>query len=525
MRCLQLLRASIFLLSLVSPSLLRGASDEDAPEVDVVLIGAGVMSATLGSLLSEIDPSLKIEVFERLPSIAGESSDTLNNAGTGHAALCELNYTPLKPDGSVDISKAIAINEDFEVSKQFWAHLARKGALKPDTFIHSIPHMSWVRGAENVDYLRKRHEALSQIPLFAGMDFSEKPEELRSWLPLMMKGRADSEPMAATRSLQGTDIDFGKLTESLFAHLSSKQHSNVHTAHEVRDIRQRHDNLWQLEIKDLRSGEIKRVRSKFLFIGAGGGTLPLLQASGVEEAKGYGGFPVSGEFLVYKGTELSSQHFAKVYGQAAVGAPPMSVPHLDTRIIDGKKTLIFGPFAGATTKFLKKGSIWDLFGSLRPSNLRAMIKAGLQNLGLIGYLADQQVQSHSDRMEALREFIPEANPEEWELVTAGQRVQIIKEVPGKDSVLQFGTEVVTSKDGSLAALLGASPGASTSVSIMLEIIERSFAEKLQDLAWRAKIATIIPSYGVELSKNAELTRKIRATTNKALGLHCEDSLI
>jgi malate dehydrogenase (quinone) len=506
---------------------------QDLEDVDVLLIGTGIMSATLGTLLEQLDPNLKIVALEKLDQISAESSHAPNNAGTGHSALCELNYTPLDENGNIDVSKALKVMEKFEVSKQFWAYLVTQGILKnPKDFIHSVPHLSWVHGEEDIDFLKKRFEALHKIPLFAGMEYSEDTQTLAEWMPLMMKGRAASDKVAATRSELGTDVDFGKLARLLFDYLTNEGGLNLLLSHEVKSLKQNAEGLWEIKVKDLKAKTHKRYRSKFVFIGAGGGALPLLQKAGIKEALGYGGFPIAGQFLVSKNHELANQHFAKVYGKAAAGAPPMSVPHLDTRIIDGKRELLFGPFAGFTTKFLKKGSHWDLFRSIQIDNMPAMLKAAIQNIPLMKYLFQQVTLTHEDRMEALREFMPDAKSEDWELLDAGQRVQIIKEDPGEEGVLRFGTEVIESSDGTLSALLGASPGASVSVSVMLEVIQRSFKDKFNSESWQKRIKEIIPSFGEKLASNNDLANKLRIQSNKSLSLNliahsegdCEKSL-
>jgi len=249
--------------------------------------------------------------------------------------------------------------------------------------------------------------------------------------------------------------------------------------------------------------------------------LHLLQKSGIPEGKSIGGFPVSGLFLVCKKPEIVEQHFAKVYGKAPVGAPPMSVPHLDTRFIDNKASLFFGPFAGFSPKFLKTGSNMDLITSVKPNNLVTMAAAGVKNMSLTKYLINEVMLSKEKRMEALREFVPNANSEDWELVVAGQRVQVIKDTDSGKGTLQFGTEVISSADGSIAALLGASPGASTSVSVMLEVINRCFPDRMSE--WEPKIKEMIPSYGESLSTNPELIRDIQTTTTRILSLAGEAS--
>jgi malate dehydrogenase (quinone) len=494
-------------------------TSEDLPVYDVVLIGAGIMSATLGALLKELDPTLKIEIFERLDRIAAESSDAWNNAGTGHAALCELNYTPQREDGSVDISKAIKVAESFEISKQFWAYLVGHSYFESShEFINSIPHLSLVWGEENVNFLRKRYEAMQECHLFSRMTYSEDFEQLKEWMPLIMEDREPGQSMAATRIDIGTDVNFGELTRGLFQHLKGGHDVEVLLSHEVRKLKKEDDGLWRIVAHDRESGEKKKVRAKFVFIGAGGGSLLLLEKSDIEEGKGFGGFPVSGQWLICKNEELIEKHHAKVYGKASVGAPPMSVPHLDTRIIDGKKALLFGPYAGFTTKFLKEGSFLDLPSSIELSNIGTMLGAFIHNLPLTRYLIEQVTQSDDHRFDALREFIPNANPDDWELANAGQRVQVIKKDEEEGGVLEFGTEIVTAADGSIAALLGASPGASTSVSIMLDLMEHCFPEKMKSAEWKVKLKEMVPTYGEHLLDQPELTAKTREWSHRMLDL-------
>ncbi|TFB14652.1 malate:quinone oxidoreductase [Filobacillus milosensis] len=492
-------------------------------KTDVILIGAGIMSATLGSLLKELVPEWEIKVFEKLDKTGEESSNEWNNAGTGHAALCELNYTNEKPDGSIDINKAIKINEQFQVSKQFWSYLVNRNLLtNPQEFIMPLPHMSLVRGEDNVNFLKKRFEAMSNKPLFEGMEFSDDPEKLKEWIPLIMKDRQSNEPVAATKIDDGTDVNFGALTRKMFDYLST-QNVEVNYKHSVEDIQRNYEGLWELTVRDEKSGEVTRHQAKFVFIGAGGGSLHLLQKSGIPEGRGIGGFPVSGQFMVCNNPRVIKQHHAKVYGKAPVGAPPMSVPHLDTRFIDNKRSLLFGPFAGFSPKFLKTGSRMDLITSVKPYNLLTMLSAGVKEMPLTKYLIEQVMLSKEKRMEALREFIPDAKSEDWDLVVAGQRVQIIKDTEaGGRGTLQFGTEVVSAEDGSIAALLGASPGASTAVQVMLEVMERCFPEQIKD--WEPKIKEMIPSYGLSLVENPELIKEIHATTAEALNLNDKESI-
>lgn len=490
---------------------------------DVILIGAGVMSATLGSLLKELAPEWEIKVFEKLSKAGEESSNEWNNAGTGHAALCELNYTSEKSDGSIDVSKAIKINEQFQLSRQFWSYLVDKDLIRdPHDFIMPIPHMSFVHGEKNVQFLKKRFEALVDNPLFQGMEFSDDPKKLKEWIPLIMEGRTSNEPIAATKIDSGTDVNFGALTRMLFDHLTS-QNVEINYRHSVDDIKRTSDGSWQLKVRDMNSGTTEYHTAKFVFIGGGGGSLPLLQKTGIPESKRIGGFPVSGLFMVCKNPEVVEKHHAKVYGKAKVGAPPMSVPHLDTRYIDNKKSLLFGPFAGFSPKFLKTGSNLDLIGSVKPNNVITMLAAGVKEMSLTKYLIQQVMLSNEKRLEELREFIPNAKLSDWEVVVAGQRVQVIKDTAAGKGTLQFGTEVVSASDGSVAALLGASPGASTAVHVMLEVLQKCFPQRMAE--WESKIKEMIPSYGVSLTENPELFQEIYNATAKTLGLSEEEELI
>ncbi|MCC3371445.1 malate:quinone oxidoreductase [Cohnella sp. REN36] len=487
-------------------------------QTDVILIGAGIMSATLGALLKELAPDWKITVFERLASAGEESSNEWNNAGTGHSSLCELNYTVEKPDGSVDISKAIKVNEEYQVSRQFWSYLVDSQLIRrPEDFIMPLPHMSLVQGQNNVNFLKKRFEALSVNPLFEGMEYADDPATLAEWIPLIMAGRKSNEPIAATRIASGTDVNFGALTRMLFDHLK-RQNVDIRFKHQVDDVKRTNDGLWELKVRN-ESGAVERHAAKFVFLGGGGGSLHLLQKTGIPEGKGIGGFPISGIFMVCQKPEIVAQHHAKVYGKAPVGAPPMSVPHLDKRYIENKEMLFFGPFAGFSPKFLKNGSMLDLITSVKPDNISTMLASGVKNLSLVKYLIKELMQSKEQRMEALREFVPDAKSEDWDLVVAGQRVQVIKNTSAGKGILQFGTEVIHAADGSIAALLGASPGASTAVSVMLEVIAKCFPQQIQ--TWEPKIKEMIPSYGEALLQNPALIQQIHTSTARALGLHSE----
>ncbi|RYY30750.1 MAG: malate dehydrogenase (quinone) [Chitinophagaceae bacterium] len=486
---------------------------------EVILIGAGIMSATLGTMIKELYPAMKITILERLDLAASESSDAWNNAGTGHSAFCEMNYTPVNNDGSINTSKAIKVAEAFEVSRQFWSYLVKKDILPaPGDFIRSIPHMCFVTGKDGAEYLRKRYQAMKPIPLFEEMEFSENPAEIRNWIPLMMDGRNETEPVAATRMNAGTDVNFGSLTRTMFSRLQQMEGVEMCFNHEVKTIQRDDSGGWNIKVKDLTTRKKRKIHSRFVFIGAGGGSLTLLLKSGIPEGKSFGGFPVSGQWLRCNNKQLIEKHDAKVYGRASVGTPPMSVPHLDTRIINGERAMLFGPYAGFTTKFLKKGSLWDLFLSLRWSNIIPMISAGLANIPLTRYLVQQVTQSSEERMAALRQFVPQADAKDWELEIAGQRVQVIKKDEEHGGILEFGTEVVSSADGTLAALLGASPGASTAVSIMIDLLNTCFPDRMQSAEWQQKFKEMIPSYGEKLALNAEACRATRAETARTLQL-------
>ncbi|MFZ6042162.1 malate dehydrogenase (quinone) [Vibrio natriegens] len=492
--------------------------------VDIVLIGGGIMSGTLGTFIQQLEPNWTIEMFERLDDVAQESSNAWNNAGTGHASLAESNYTPEMPNGQVTIGKAVDIYEQFQLSRQFWSYLVKEGTISnPGSFIKSAPHMSFVTGENNVEFLRKRFKLLRTIPLFDGMVYSEDEQQIRSWAPLLMENRDPSQPVAATRSRFGTDVNFGALTHHMVDALGTNHNFKLNLQHEVRSLKHQTDGTWKLKVKDFSSNKTRTVHTKYVFIGAGGASLTLLQKSGIKEAKSYGGFPVGGQFLVTEKPDIVSAHKAKVYGKAPVGAPPMSVPHMDTRVIDGKEVVLFGPFATFSSKFLKSGSLLDLFKSVRPSNLLPMTQVGLKSFDLIKYLIGQLTQSNEDRMNALREFFPSAEISNWSLLQAGQRVQIIKHVPGKGGELHLGSELVHAEDGSLTALLGASPGASVSTSIMLQLLERCFSDEMASDKWKHKIKEMIPSYGLSLIEHPQLNQEILRKTSETL--HLEQDLL
>lgn len=488
-----------------------------SPEpVDVVLIGGGIMSATLASLISKLEPDWTIEIFERLGDVAQESSNPWNNAGTGHAALCELNYMPEGKDGTVDPSKAIGINEQFQQSRQFWSHLVEEGTLPdPSSFINTVPHMTFVTGEHDVRYLKNRYEALKDQPLFGGIEFSDDSRRIAKWAPLLMEGRRSGVPFAATRIEAGTDVDFGALTRQLFAG-AIESGAKLRLNHEVKSLKKLKDGTWRVGYRRVVGHAPGHVDARFVFVGAGGWALKLLQKAGIPEIDGYGVFPISGQFLRTDDPKVVAKHQAKVYSQAAVGAPPMSVPHLDTRVVDGKPSLLFGPYAGFSPKFLKNGSFLDIVTQVRPKNLFPMLAVARDNPGLIKYLVGELLASRSKKIAALRAFMPTADGSDWHMITAGQRAQVMKKDAKKGGVLQFGTEVIAAGDGTIAGLLGASPGASTAVPIMLDVLKTCFPRKIGE--WESELTRMIPTYGTTLNDKPELADEVLSRTASVLGI-------
>ncbi|MDN6019425.1 MAG: malate dehydrogenase (quinone), partial [Enterobacterales bacterium] len=495
------------------------AKDDATQKTDFLLIGGGIMSASLGTWLQELQPEWKQVMVEKLDGVALESSNGWNNAGTGHSANMELNYTPERPDGTIDVSKALDINEQFMISRQFWSAQVKRGVLNdPHAFINSTPHMSFVWGDKNVNYLQKRYAALQQTTLFQGMKFSTDHAQIQQWAPLVMNGRDANQKVAATWTPVGTDVNYGEITRQLIGSLKKNSNFSLQTSAEVTEFKRNDDNSWHVTIKDINNGSEHAIDAKYVFIGAGGGALKLLQKTGISEAENYAGFPVGGSFLMTENPEITKQHLEKVYGQASVGAPPMSVPHLDARFIDGKRVVLFGPFATFSTKFLKNGSIFDLLSTTTTSNFIPMTDVGLDNFDLVKYLISQVMLSDDDRFASLKEYYPLAQKADWKLIQAGQRVQIIKKDPEKGGVLKLGTEVVVDKQRTISALLGASPGASTAAPITLNVIKQMFPEQFNSPEWQSKIRDIVPSYGQKLNGNAALTQKTWDDTAAALQL-------
>ena len=478
-------------------------------QIDVVLVGAGIMSATLATLLHELNPQLKIHLYEKLPACGQESSEVLNNAGTGHAGNCELNYTPEK-NGVIDIHKALSINEMFELSLQFWSYVVKKNKIiKPQTFISKSSHASFVWDKKNVDFLKKRFNKIKEQPLFKGITFTDNYEEIKKKFPLLIRGRKKLDDIALTNYENGTDVNFGNLTNILISELKKQNNFKLHLSEPIQKI---------TKIKDgylIKSKTGMRL-TKFIFLGAGGNSIKILQNLKIKESFGYGGFPISGKWLICNNQNIVKQHQGKVYSQAETGAPPMSVPHLDIRKIGNQDCLLFGPFAGFTFKFLKNGSFLDFPKSIKLTNFKEILTVCIKNLNLVNYLFKQIILTHEKRMHHLRKFYPNAKSNDWKLIDAGQRVQIIKPSKGFSGKLEFGTEIIYDDKKTLAALLGASPGASVSAASMLEIIEKCFAHEIPN--FNNKIRRIFPSYQIELNKQPKKLEIIRKNYRRILKL-------
>lgn len=494
---------------------------------DVVLVGGGIVSATLASLIQRAEPSWTVKIFERLDQVTAEATDGWHNSGTGHAALCELNYTPADANGNINISKAVKIHQQFLTSCEYWASLVSEGALgAPESFINSTPHMSYVQGDDDVAFLAARHRAMTEHHFFADIEFSDEPNLIGQWAPLLIEGRDLALPMAATYAVEGTDVDFGSLTRQLFADVVERG-AQVELETEVIGLTRQSDGGWQVITRNVKTGVEVETLAKTVLLGAGGWTLKLLRSArdqqgrpAVPEVRGYGLLPISGKFLKSENPEVVAQHQVKVYGQAPIGAPPMSVPHLDARVIDGKRSVLFGPFAGAIPRFLTNGTNWDFVQGLKPDNLWPLVTMGVANLNLLGFLLRDLTASKSSKIDQLRDFLPLVDEADWDDLVAGQRAQIVKPASNGHGELQFGTEVITSNEGTLAGVLGASPGASTAVSIALDVLQRCFPERYG--IWQKNaLNAYLPSLGRDLANDAEATAVVKGRVRKVLRLRAE----
>jgi malate dehydrogenase (quinone) len=482
---------------------------------DITLVGGGIMSLTLAALINEVNPKLKIHLIERLSRCGKESSDALNNAGTGHAGYCELNYTPQNKDGEVTIKRAIETNEMFEVSLQFWAYLDKKySKFNPKRFIKKTPHISFVWGESNVKFLKKRYRKLIKQPLFKGMEYTDDFKTINDWAPLLIEGRKRTEKIAATRVSHGTDVDFGELTSQLLTILLKNKNFTLTLNADVTSIRPVDNNEWTIQSTNKQTNKKFTYQSSLVFIGAGGMAINLLQKVNIEEASGYAGYPVSGKWLISTNKSIIKKHKAKIYSHVLPKAPPMSIPHLDLRVIGKTEVLLFGPFAGFSFKFLKYGSSLDLIKSIKLNNIKTLFFVMFTNLSLLKYLIKQSLMSNKSRIKQLKRFYPKAKATDWKTYIAGQRVQIIKNCSTYGPKLEFGTEIICTRNKTLGALLGASPGASVATSSMINVL----CQLLNGKAYKSKLQKIIPSYGFDLNKNPLLLKRIRNKVYKQLGL-------
>lgn len=464
---------------------------------DVAIVGGGIMSATLAVMLKEVAPELSVRVLEADTELAREASDGWNNAGTGHAGLCEISYTPSRgTDGRVGIDRAVEVCEQFEHSKQFWAHAVTSGIVeRADAFVRPVPHICFVEGAQDVSFLQARHAALSGHHFFRTQRLTSDPEEIRAWAPLVMEGRRPG-PVAATWSGGGTEVDYGTLARRLLGWLARQDGCSVETGCHVQAIRRDHAG-WRLAIDRGSAGDASEQRARFVFVGAGGGTLRLLQSAGLPEAAGMACFPIGGQWLICDDPAIVGRHAAKVYGTTPPSSPALGAGHLDIRWFDGRPHLLFGPFASWTTRFLTRTGRWtDLPRSLRAGNLVTLLQVAARNQSLVRYLIAEGLQGMGRRMAALRRFYPAARPEDWRLVQAGIRVQTIH--AADRGRISFSTQVFSSTDRSLAALLGASPGASVAADIALETIRSCLPDLLVSPDAQERMRRMIPTYAESL---------------------------
>mmetsp|Transcript_82104 Transcript_82104/g.145559 ORF Transcript_82104/g.145559 Transcript_82104/m.145559 type:complete len:566 (+) Transcript_82104:69-1766(+) len=488
--------------------------------VDAVFIGGGIVSTTTALILKKLQPDWTIVIIERLGAVGEESSHGFSNAGTGHSGFCEPNYTPaIVKDGkeTVKIDKPIFACESFMAGRQFWASLVTEGLVKdPTSFIRSAPHIAFGPGEEKKKTIVKRFEAMKPQPLFATMEFSDDPKVMTKWAPLVMEGRDPSQPCAMTYVKEGTDVDFGALTKAC-CEAFIKLGGDLRLFSEVTKIKEDVDHSWMVTTRKCDAGRGYRVyKSKFVFVGAGGWSLPMLQMSGIPQIKGYNALSVDGEWAVCQNPAVVNRHPVKVYAPGPVGAPPMSMPHIDAREIGGKKMLLFGPWCQWTPRFLKKGKMTDAFRVFKPHNIMPLATAGLKNLDLGVFLLRQMTTSYPQRFEEIKEYYPKADPDDWTFVPAAVRAQIIKR-DGKSKIcgaLQFGTEVISNDSGTLAGLMGASPGASTVVQIALDVLRRCYKDVFP--TWEADIKKMIPSFGTKLNENPAMVKKVYEDTAKVL---------
>ena len=271
---------------------------KNTADYDAIFVGAGIMSTTLAILLTEIYPDINILILEKLDSAGKESTSAFNNAGTGHAANCELNYTPINNEGEIEFKKALSINNSFEKSLELWASLYEKGKIDCKKFLRFTPHISFVSGEEDFNFLEKRYQMLSNLNEFKDMEFSSNFSEISSWAPLITKNRNKNIKIAATRVKRGTDIDFGALTNEYLKYLVKNKNVELNYLTEVFDLNKLDNNNWSVHLK--KDGKRRTLVAKYIFLGAGGKSITLLQKSKIPEGKLFGGLPVSGKWLFVK---------------------------------------------------------------------------------------------------------------------------------------------------------------------------------------------------------------------------------
>ncbi|WP_404362730.1 malate:quinone oxidoreductase [Marinobacter sp.] len=481
--------------------------------MNVIIIGAGIMGTTFATLAKEMAPDLDITILERLDGPGEGNSSAFWNAGTGHEANCELNYTPVDEE-VISVEKALKIHAQFNVAKQFWAHLVKKGAVKePETFINQTRHCTIVSESA-IEELKLRFSEMSAHHFFEQMRYSEDFDEIKSWIPYVMEERPRHEKMAATLVETGTDVNFGALTEQMAEHAVRDLGVSIKYGTHVKRVHRSPTGRWVIEADT--SGEPVQYKADVLFVGAGGGAFPLLKKSHLPFRRRFAGFPVGGRFLQAPVSKEEADHYrAKTYGKAKVGAPPMSVPHLDLRVVNGRHYLLFGPFASFKPRLERGRGFFDYLASIRPHDIPGLLNVALEHFPLVKYLVSETFKGEKSMFEELDSFAPGLSKRfDWKPIQAGQRVQIIK-----DGDLQMGTEILVSSDKTYGTLLGASPGASVSPEVMLRCLEQLLPAIFTKEEARKKKNEIFPEDDLDrLINDPDHYREIRDAVNEQLGI-------
>ncbi|NMT64961.1 malate:quinone oxidoreductase [Marinobacter orientalis] len=481
--------------------------------MNVIIIGAGIMGTTFATLAKEMVPDLDITILERLDGPGEGNSSAFWNAGTGHEANCELNYTPVDEE-VISVEKALKIHAQFNVAKQFWAYLIEKGAIKdPTTFINQTKHCTIV-SEPAIQELKLRFKEMSAHHFFEHMRYSEDFDEIKSWIPYTMEERPRHEKMAATVIETGTDVNFGALTEQMAEYAVNDLGVRIEYGTHVRRVHRSPTGRWVIEA--VSKGVPVQHKADVLFVGAGGGAFPLLKRSHLPFRSRFAGFPVGGRFLQAQISEEQARYYtAKTYGKAKVGAPPMSVPHLDLRVVDGKHYLLFGPFASFKPVLERGRGFFDYLTSIRLHDIPGLLNVALEHFPLVKYLVSESFKGEKSMFEELDSFAPGLSKKfDWKPIAAGQRVQIIK-----DGDLQMGTEIVVSKDKTYGTLLGASPGASVSPEVMLRCLEQLLPSIFSKEEARKKKQEMFPEDDLDTLINApDRYREIRDAVNRQLGI-------